>query len=75
MLFKILQSSLPAYLYSKFNRLNSLRTHQIRFPRFTSRTMELSFVVRVIRLWNQLPNSIAMNTSIGKVISEYKVLI
>lgn len=75
MLFKILKSSLPAYLYSKFNRLHSLRTNQIRFPRFNSRTMELSFVVRVIRLWNHLPNSITANTSVGKFITDCKVFL
>lgn len=57
LLFRILSTKLPIYLYQRFMFVRSGRTKQLQMPQFRSRIMELSFQVRAARLWNKLPQS------------------
>jgi len=56
--YKTVQSQTPQYLCNLFNFSQSLRNQHIVIPRIFSVLHERSFVIRVARIWNQLPREL-----------------
>lgn len=56
LLFDILKTHQPPYLYSKLQFPASNRSTCLILPRFTCLTSERQFFISAIRLWNSLPN-------------------
>ncbi|KAI8120449.1 putative RNA-directed DNA polymerase from transposon BS [Lucilia cuprina] len=52
--YKSYKLNTPLYLISRFNFSNSSRTCSLICPRFNTIIMQKSYVIRVIRLWNNL---------------------
>lgn len=52
--YKTVKFDTPTYLARKFAFGNSTRTHSLQHPGFNSTVMQKSFVIRVIRLWNNV---------------------
>ena len=54
-LYKLRCSGNPTYLYNLITFANSRRTENFIVPRFTCRSLGMSFFVYAIKLWNALP--------------------
>lgn len=63
-LFRIIQSSSPAYLFDKLVPFRGTRTQSFRVPQHSSSYYSQSFFVRGVVTWNSLPSSIKSNNSI-----------
>lgn len=55
-LYKTIRYDSPELLRANFVFSRSTRNTQLLLPRFSSSIFERSFAVRVIRIWNHLPN-------------------
>lgn len=56
--YKIMKSNCPEYLRCQFLFSHSVRNPQILYPRISTSLHELSFHVRVARIWNSLPREL-----------------
>uniref|UniRef100_A0A1W7R6J3 Putative reverse transcriptase n=1 Tax=Aedes albopictus TaxID=7160 RepID=A0A1W7R6J3_AEDAL len=64
-LFRIIQTSSPAYLFEKLVPLRGTRTKSYRVPQHSSSYYSQSFFVRGIVSWNSLPTSIKVDNTIS----------
>lgn len=58
LLYKIIQTRLPAYIYHRLSFSRSVRSNTLLPPRHSTNVMSNSFIVRSARLWNGLPSAI-----------------
>lgn len=64
-LFKLMQSGRPDYLFDHLQFLQSSRRRDILIPRHSRRILEDSFFVQIPRLWNTLPSEVKSVDSLG----------
>lgn len=65
--YKVIKSGIPAPLCSDFYFSHSSRRPQILIPRISISLFERSFIVRIARTWNQLPNDLRLFTHSNNV--------
>lgn len=58
--YKVIKSGIPLPLCNNFSFSHSSRRPQIIIPRIYNSSFEKSFVVRIARTWNQLPNDLRL---------------
>lgn len=68
LLFNIIQSHHPSYLYNRLQFSASNRLSQLIVPRFSCLTSEKQFLVNAVRLWNSLPPTVRRTSN----LTEYR---
>lgn len=68
MLFKVIRTKLPVYIYNRLIFARSTRTNNIILPRHSSSIMSNSFILRSARLWNRLH----VNTRSSSTLAQFK---
>lgn len=63
LIYQILKSQEPHYLFSKLRPLRSIRCRKFSIPRYRTAKRGNSFFIRGVAIWNSLPNSLTLQTS------------
>lgn len=63
LIFQLLKSRQPDYLFSKLRPLRNTRCQKFSMPRHRTAKYGYSFFVRGVATWNSLPNNLTLQTS------------
>lgn len=73
LLFNLILSKTPGYLYDKIQFLHSARTNNLLLPRYYCLQSKRSFFVCASRLWNQLPSDCKTALTLHSFKQRYKM--